>query len=31
MSSSYIHSRNRCWYTSIFYISDKNYCSTNRN
>lgn len=31
LSSSYIYSRNRYWYTSLFYLSNYNYCCTYRN
>ena len=31
MSSSYIYCRNRSWYTSLFYISNYNYCNSYRN
>ena len=28
LSSSYIYSRDGCWYTGLFYFSYYNYCST---
>ena len=29
MSTSHIVSGNRCWHTSILYVSNNNYCRTN--